>query len=47
MQQVNPFIKSTLNIFNCGGDIGLKLVLGGIDWEVPTLLLTQQNNLAS
>lgn len=24
----------------------MKLTLGGIDWEVPTLLSTQQNNLA-
>jgi acetyl esterase/lipase len=29
-----------------GGDVGLKFTIGGIDWEVPTLLFTQQNNLA-
>jgi hypothetical protein len=27
-----------------GGAIGLKIVLWGIDWEVPTLFFTQQNN---
>lgn len=38
---LHTFISTT------GGAIGLKSVLWGIDWEVPTLLFTQQNNLAS